>query len=255
MTGPLHVCKNCGLVYIRERRTSEEVAADWTGLYRTAYSAISPQVRAQHAYLAEHLSNLVRLPSRRILDVGGGQGHFVEDLRRHGADAICLDPSPDNAFFSRVPGCHLHGRLEDLEGPVFDVITMNYTLENCADPMDILKRCYGLLILRGYILIQTGARILHPWDRPLGAYLSKRPPDTHPTRYSLNTLRGILENAGFIISDFVRWGDHIMVQGQKQEERVKETKLKDDWERVIKFFETWHTQSELLWGKKKDPRF
>lgn len=243
MAGPLHVCKNCGLVYIRERRTSEEVADDWTGLYQSRYSAVTPSVETQHTYLGACMENTRHLRGRRVLDVGGGKGHFAKLLRdKYGAVAKCLDPSPENAFWSVSPEHQLAMRIEEFPAVPFDIICMNFTLENCADPSAVLKKCHDLLAPDGLIFIQTGARIAVPFSRHIADYLSMGVPDTHPLRFSPNTLVAMLARHGFRYQDMSIYGMELLWACGKKDEPY-EIGNKDDWQEIIRFFDAWHNWS------------
>lgn len=245
MTGPLHVCKNCGLVYVRERRTSEEIAAAWTGLYHSAYNGLRTYVKVQHAWLAGVISDsLDGLEGSAVLDVGGGQGHLARLLSdTYGANATCLDPSPDNAKTS-VAEKHLLGRLEDVPSAAqFDIVVMNYTLECGADPAVMMRKCWEIITPGGALFVQTGARVLvPPYKLGLGMYLSHNAPDTHPLRFSSTTLFAMFMKYGFEVRMNQVFGTELLTVGGVKSE-PKETYPSDNWEAVIGFFNDWHEQS------------
>ena len=72
-----------------------------------------------------------------------------------------------------------------------------WTLENSAEPNEMLRISGNILKDNGFIVISTGSRILVPFKKPLHYYVGDSALDTHPTRYSKNTLSLILQKNGF----------------------------------------------------------
>ena len=70
----------------------------------------------------------------------------------------------------------------------FDIVTLNWTLENTGDCMDVLERARKLLNPDGHICVATGSRILVPFKKPLSTYFSDNPADLHCFRWSANSL-------------------------------------------------------------------
>jgi SAM-dependent methyltransferase len=229
MTGPLHVCKACGHIYIVERRTGKDIADAWSELYKGPYSAVSPQVHAQHAYIGWtlHQSFAKGLKDRLILDIGSGEWD--------------VEPSGENCFRSTNPNT-FHGTIEEFNPgeELFEFVIMNFTLENCGEPLGVLEKVNRLLRPGGVVMICTGYRIFAPISRTLDLYLSKNPPDTHPSRWHGSSLRMILNRTGMPAIDVVNAPDFGLLYaiGQKGGPEVRVTPT--DYREVIKYFEHWH---------------
>jgi len=92
-------------------------------------------------------------PSERLLDIGCGDGAFIEHVRARVASAVGIDPLAeacryDNITILRgaVPG---DGRFE---AESFDCIAMLATLEHVADPAAVSRDCFRLLTPGGRLV-------------------------------------------------------------------------------------------------------
>jgi SAM-dependent methyltransferase len=118
--------------------------------------------------------HLPKQPKGRLLDVGCGNGDFLQFAQRAGWEAIGVDPDPKAVEIARARGLTVHlGTLETLQEPPESLqgITMNHVIEHVHDPRATLTRCYRLLKPGGWLWLETpnlrraGAR---PLRRELG---------------------------------------------------------------------------------------
>lgn len=251
---PIHVCSKCGLVYVRERRSADEIARSWSDdLYGTEYTARIPAVKARLTYVADFTDMHLNLRGKKVCDIGAGEGPFLKMLRdEYGAEVFGIEPSRRN--------CRL---LEDLQVPNFcgtiedyassarpggqaDVATMLWTLECCRSPRDMLHAAWEILPEDGHVVIGTGSRLLVPFKKTLSEYLTRFALDTHPVRFSASTLRGILAVCGFESVHINRYfdTDYLCVIGRKRPRGTTLAWTGDDPARVVEFFERWHRDSE-----------
>ncbi|MBT7485278.1 MAG: hypothetical protein HN673_02840, partial [Rhodospirillales bacterium] len=76
---PLHVCKSCGLVYIKARRSANRIAEVWSEeLYGPTYTARIPAVKARQTYVAGFVDDSIRFKGKSVCDIGGGEGQFLK---------------------------------------------------------------------------------------------------------------------------------------------------------------------------------
>jgi len=176
------VCKGCGFVYIRERRTSEEVIESWKQLYATkAYDPTLPGVRARLWYVAEWIGQNLAVKAEHS-DLGSGDGWLSEEMLRRGWNTSRYDPAFGQANLS--------------VGGNADIVTITWTLENCVDCIGMLKEARALLKPDGRLIVATGSRILVPPRKRMSAYFSRTPADTHCFRWSARTLELAAHRAG-----------------------------------------------------------
>jgi SAM-dependent methyltransferase len=78
----------------------------------------------------------------RFLDVGCGNGAFLDRARRAGWDVMGVDPDPVAVQAARCRGLNVQrGSIECLDADTFDVITLNHVIEHVHDPVAVLRRC------------------------------------------------------------------------------------------------------------------
>ncbi|HPS90826.1 MAG TPA: class I SAM-dependent methyltransferase [Methanothrix sp.] len=138
----------------------------------------------------------------RLLDVGCGNGLFLDQMRRLGWEVVGVEPD-EKAASVAVEKLELEvfcGSLKDAKFPDghFDAITMNHVIEHATDPLELLKECRRILRPGGKLVVVTpnieslGRRVfgnawLH-WDPPRHLFL-----------FSSEILRKLAELAGLVI--------------------------------------------------------
>ncbi len=99
------------------------------------------------------------LSGGRALDLGCGNGSFLERLRHHGWDVVGIDTSPAAAAAAReLFGIEVHiGTLEEASLPErsFDFIRLSHTFEHLDRPVTTLRHVARLLRSGGHIYIET----------------------------------------------------------------------------------------------------
>lgn len=248
----IHICNNCGFVYVRERRSSTTIADVWSNaLFGDVYTSATPLFRSRHIYVAEFLDQEIGLKDRLVLDVGAGEGNFLSVVRDlYGARVFGVEPSEANCkILQSLEIDHFCGTLEEFANsrPTIrpQVATMMWTLENTVNPRSVLQHCHSILDDHSHILVATGSRIMVPFSKLLNLYLSQSPVDVHPSRFSRNSLENILRVSGFD-PRFNRYaGDTLLLGlGRKLENATDPELAIDSPEQVEEFFEKWHQMTE-----------
>jgi 2-polyprenyl-3-methyl-5-hydroxy-6-metoxy-1,4-benzoquinol methylase len=158
-----------------------------------------PQVRLRAAYSLLLVPPM--RPSGKLLDIGCGNGRFLAVMSALGWQVHGIEPDERSAEIARQEsGAQIGPALDATQypGAYFDVITMNHALEHVADPVQVLRRCFGLCRPGGLIGV-----VVPNW-RALGHRLFGRQwyalePPRHAVMYEPVTLGRILERAGFHI--------------------------------------------------------
>jgi hypothetical protein len=252
---PIHICGNCGFVYVQARRSSEEVARVWTEeIYGDVYTAVkNPAMIARQTFVAEFLATNIELGRMRVCDIGAGEGYFLNYLRnQYKVDPFGIEPSAGNcARLSKLGIESYAGTAEqfvcDPKGKEYraDVVSIMWALENCQSCIDMLRSAWAMLPLGGKIVVATGSRILVPFKKPLFTYFSKTPADSHCFRFSANSLQTALAKSQFKtikINHFLD-NDILCVIAEKVPETEVLARKKDIPIEVLSFFERWHQDS------------
>lgn len=254
---PIHICKGCGFVYVKSRRSAKAIAGTWSKKLfgNHFYTANIPAVKARQVYAADFININLGLKDKEVFDIGAGEGQFLEILRReYGARVFGIEPSEANCQkLNALDVKNFNGTIEEYcafeqhKHDKADIVTIIWTLENCRSCRDMLAGAYAILKDDGYVAIETGSRILVPFKKPLHYYLNANPADVNSFRFSANTLRGILAVSGFAITHLNRYLDTDVLCAIAQK-RPTDTKISwegDDYKQVLDFFERWHKESSF----------
>ena len=148
------------------------------------------------------MRHLPRLPvgqPRRLLDVGCGNGQFLEDARRCGWIADGCDFDPRAASIARERGFDVRdGGIETWAeaAGMFDAITLSHVIEHVHDPMATLGQAWHLLRDGGTIYIDT-PNIKAAGHRRYGRAWRGLEPPRHLVLFTWSSMTGALRAAGF----------------------------------------------------------
>ena len=263
---PVHVCKTCGLVYVKRRRSAQAIADVWSDeIYSTrsdqsvvnsvSYSSNIPAITARLTFVAEVVQSELELDGKRVCDIGAGEGRFLELIRERtpATELLGIEPSVNNCSLMANAGIpFFQGTIERFlsekkisTDKKFDVATIMWTLENCFSAKTMLEAANSLLSENGSLVVATGSRILVPFKKPLNYYLGSNPADSHAFRFSANTLQRYLESTGFEIVYCNRFIDHdvLCMIGRKSKRPSVANASGDRYQDVIDFFERWNKET------------
>jgi 2-polyprenyl-3-methyl-5-hydroxy-6-metoxy-1,4-benzoquinol methylase len=140
----------------------------------------------------------------RLLDVGCGNGLFLDYMRQLGWDVVGVEPDDEAVIVAReMLGLQVFkGSLEEAKfsDGHFDAITLSHVIEHVPDPIGLLKECRRVLRLGGKLVVVT------PNIRSLGAhvfgeYWRGLEVPRHLFLFSPEALRTLAERAGLVIQD------------------------------------------------------
>jgi SAM-dependent methyltransferase len=262
----LHVCRSTGLVRVRDVRSADQIASDWSNLVygdefsKTKYTARIPAVKARHIYVAEYLASFSNVSGKLVCDLGAGEGQFLEILSTapYSANVFGIEPSENNCRLLRESGfdyyegtAECYSESEDFVRNRFDVVTISWTLCNSSSPLSIVKIAKELLKPGGLLLIAESSRILVPFKKPLGMYFSPLPPDLHPFHFSSNSLKNLVNLCGLSIVGINRFidSDYLCLVARKDSIECDPVFFKDNYEEVLDFFNRWDIESKFYVGE------
>ncbi len=115
-----------------------------------------------HAYLVPKVLSLLPAGTRRVVDIGCGNGYMVGLLAARGLEAMGIEPSPDGVKQARAahPGVRFEeGSVEEDLGAKlgrdYDVVMATEVIEHLFTPRTLLRAGLGLLRPGGRMLIST----------------------------------------------------------------------------------------------------
>lgn len=142
----------------------------------------------------------------RILDVGCGNGRFLDRMRQLGWEVTGVEPDGAAVTVAREKlGLQVfEGSLEEagLPGSHFDAITMNHVIEHVPDPISTLRECHRVLKPGGKLVVAT-PNIKSMGFQAFSEYWRGLEVPRHLHLFCLHSLRIAVERAGLEIRE--RW--------------------------------------------------
>lgn len=211
LDGPLVRCRQCGLVYVGERREdftfsrfdperSRRLAERVRALELVDEEVEAREAPVRERVMAERLQWVQRfIASGRLLELGCAEGTFLKLAARAGFHAHGIEPDPVTSALARqCPDIVVFpGTLADAQYPAasFDVIVLFHVLEHLDSPRRTLHELHRLLRPGGILVIET-PNIASLWFYLLGRRWRQFIPD-HYYFFSPATLTRLLEESGF----------------------------------------------------------
>jgi SAM-dependent methyltransferase len=250
---PFYICKNCGLVHSKNRKTTQETVDSWNNkvyttknLTKKTYTSNNPWIKARITFVCEFADDKLSLKNKEVCDIGAGQGTFLKMCMDKGAKVFGIEPSKNNCNI--LASMNIPSYCGSIEGyndknKKFDIVTIMWTLENTPDPNKMLEQAYDMLKPDGYLVYAAGSRILVPFKKPLQMFLQPMQHDTHPLWFSFNTLKSILSKQGFKVIHYNSYVDNDILCVISQKTKEKKVLKGDDYKEVENFFERWHKEN------------
>ena len=257
--GEVNISKYSGLVSVIKRRSSSELADEWSRkifgakFSKSSYTSKIPAVIARQIYVLETMKNKIKLNQKNICDFGAGEGDFLKMIKdsKLSSKLFAIEPSKKNCKYLKKNKIKtFQGTVEDFykikKNQRFDVITIIWTLCNTSNCFDVINCASNLLKKNGHIVIAESSRILVPYKKPIQMYFGNPDPDTHPFHFSKNSLSNLLVLNKFkpvFINRYID-SDYLVIIAKKTTRVNKKKIILDDYRKVKKFFISWYKDSK-----------
>ena len=159
-------------------------------------SLVAAVLPGQRMILDRQFRKLERGKAGRVLDIGCGDGTFLDNAISMGWQAVGTDFDPMVVAQARARGLEVYqGTIEDVPG-TFDAITLCHVIEHLHDPVATLKQCFARLNPGGFIWIETPSIDALGLTRYGPAWRGLEPP-RHLVLFNRESLRQALDGSGF----------------------------------------------------------
>lgn len=214
---------SCGLVFINPQPDEREIAS----FYPEAYGAYQEQdttssdhflkrflEKIYYKVQGERLKKIIFLPLRPLLrstkikkngyllDVGCGEGDFLDKMKKCGMEVHGVDFSEVAVSRARARGLNVvRGTLIEAHFPnaYFDVITVNHVFEHLHDPVEFLIEAKRILKSEGVIILGT-PNIASLGFRVFGRFWMPLETPRHLFLYSIKTISLLSEKVGLKVT-------------------------------------------------------
>ncbi len=151
-------CTNCGLIFVSN--SEDAFAVDeffWKEIVKDCSEKFGGISSADYEDKVELMEKYRE--NNRILDIGCGDGQFLNLLKRRGWHEFGLDHSKEavNRARDRLNLNVVHGMAEDMDFPdnYFDVVVMWGVIEHLKNPRKALEKVSKVLRRGGLVLLYT----------------------------------------------------------------------------------------------------
>lgn len=251
-----------GFVTSSRKMSAEDVAKYWSNIIfpdksEESYTAHNPFAQARLLYVAQTIASFLKINGKNYhwCDFATGEGVLLSILRKfYPFLNICgTEHSEALVYELNNLGFEVIKKTLGVEQapaiqPGFDISTLTWTLANTIDPLACVKDVVASTKIGGYVCVAESSRILVPFRKSLNDYFSKSSPaDLHPSNFSANTLRCLMQLSGLEIVFTNRYfdSDVLLVIGKKVD-RIVEPTFFDNQTNVVSFMKEWAHASELF---------
>ena len=252
-----------GFVTSSRSMSAENVAKYWSDIIfpnksEESYSAYNPFAQARLFYVMQSIAKFLNFNQEtnlHICDFATGEGVLLNLLRNnypkikvsgteHSSELV--QTLKNNGFDVFIKTLGIQSSMFNKEQ--FDISTLTWTLANAIDPLACLRDVVQATKTGGYVCVAESSRILVPFRKSLSDYFSKTfPADLHPSNFSTNTLKLLMQLSGLEVVFVNRYfdSDVLLVIGKKVDHQV-EPKFFDDQKQVVDFMKEWALASEFF---------
>ncbi|EKV58034.1 methyltransferase [Brachyspira hampsonii 30446] len=148
-------CPNCGLEFIYDQPTFEEIKQIYSNEYYKAWGMEDGENNEVALMKKSTFRNMLKkiLPYKKngnILDIGTASGFLLEEAKKLGFEPYGVELSEYSSSIAKKKFGDdriYNGILQNapFKNNFFDIITMTDLLEHISNPLDILKKCYDIL--------------------------------------------------------------------------------------------------------------
>lgn len=196
------MCQNCGLVQNVPRPTAEKIARIYENdiMFDSRLRKIEPSkcyypaTPSSYKEQLDFITEFWSLYGRRSLEVGPGDGYFLNLMANSGAKVSGVEPNVEMADFIEKQGFGvINDIFEDTNIEAeFDFVVARHVLEHTLDPMLFLDKAREALTPNGQLYVEV------PNVMAVQAHdIESQFPFQHLWSFSLSMLKFMVEKAGF----------------------------------------------------------
>jgi len=204
-------CRACGLVFIGNKITNEELGVAYGSVNHAAYyEMVKVETGKKFERSTQDLDKLISKDSK-LIDLGTGNGAFLEMLLQQGYTQLAGHDIPGTDLqHLEAAGCKLYFDYDYqcIPSNHFDAVTLIDVAEHVLNPLTLFETCHRILKPGGFVYLHTPVvarldKIMHltnkiPGLKKLGKiWQHGRTSIFHQQNYSTKFLKLHLTQIGF----------------------------------------------------------
>src|SRR3989338_11275266 len=188
-------CKNCGLVYSNPILEYEKIEK----LYKKSFTSYDEHLENLRQTYSYYLNQLKKSEKPRLLEIGCGNGFFLEAAQNQGYQVFGIEPGKKSVDKAK-PDIKKNIIIDifksgQFKKNFFDVICCFQTFDHVPNPNELLKDCYKILKKGGLMLFFN--HDIGAWQNKLMGEKSPVIDIEHTYLYDKQTMRQIFEKHNF----------------------------------------------------------
>lgn len=207
-------CSRCGVIYLSPRLILSSIISieDKNEVYNFSPALAQPQIDILVTVVDWLEKNYVKIPGRRLLDIGCSRGLLMEAARRQGWQVSGVEISPEYAQRARDDyGLTVYSRLDEVPtAQKFDLISAWHVLEHTHEPVKFLQQAAKKLTSGGILAIQVPSfdyvDEFRQRDQLSGLLCA-----VHNFYFTAENIRFVLKTAGLKIIEIIDDPDHLLL--------------------------------------------
>ena len=186
-------CQSCHLLFTSQLPDARDLLSAY---HDASFDSATESEYAARTY-ARALHGILR-PGMNVLDVGCGDGTFLEECLSRGAATVRgIEPSPAAAELASPSvrdKIFIGGHESFADDSEYDLITLFQTIEHIRDPLEFFREMFGFARPGGYIAVAC-----HNYRSPVNLMLKDKSPIfdiEHLQVYSQGSIRKAMDAVG-----------------------------------------------------------
>ncbi|HPX77089.1 MAG TPA: class I SAM-dependent methyltransferase [Bacteroidales bacterium] len=216
-------CQSCGLVFMENIPTIEELNTHYSKYSYSSEGYLSPLTVQSYNFLLNKFEPYRK--TNKILDVGCGRGWFLQEAKKRGWNVYGTEYSDEAIKICKSNGLEMkEGQLkhDTFTAEEFDIVTSFEVMEHINNPLEETNYIYNFLRKGGMFYITTPnfnsyLRYYLKSDFNVIAY------PEHLTYYTRNTMKKLMKKQGFTPLKILTTG--ISVSRLKTSKKPKSEKM------------------------------